>query len=295
MAINETRIVRKKPSAVPGITSLTLVMFMLGLFAFSVLGFEGLSRSLIEGSSMDIYFKDSVSEPEARLFSEKLKAQPWLRKMKFISREEGFKEMGEKYDNEFMDVVVADELPLSVEVYFTQEYAVPEKIEKIVAEISAHASVESISYQRNLVESINKNVRKIQWGLAGLAAVFIFIAIGLINNSTRLNIFASRFLIKSMQLVGATNNFIIRPIIMKFAGYALAAIPFAALMLYILLYGLHYVWHEFGTLHEFASFIHPAKAIIAFGIISISGIFLAAISAWFSTRKYLRTKIENLY
>lgn len=295
MTVNETRTIRKKPSALPGITSLTLVMFMLGLFAFSVLGFDGLSRSLVEGSSMDIYFKDSVSEPQARLFSEKLKSNQWLRKMRFISREEGFKEMGEKYDKDFMEMVNPDELPLSTEVYFTQEFAVPEKIETIVKKLSAEPMVESITYQRNLVESVNSNVRKIQWGLAGLATVFIIIAIGLIYNSTRLNIFASRFLIKSMQLVGATNAFIVRPIILKFAGYALAAIPIASILLYILLYGLHYVWYEFGTLHEFASFIDPLKASIAFGIIAISGIFLASISAWFSTRKYLRTKIENLY
>lgn len=286
---------RKRPSAVPGITSLALVMFMLGLFGFSVLGFHGLSQSLIESSSIDVYFRDSVQEPEVRSFMKDISRHSWLKNSKFVSREEGIRQMGDKYDEDFMQYVEVSELPLSVEIYFNASAASPESMARIAAELEKAPLVESVVYQKNLVESVNRNVQKIQWVLAGIAAIFIFIAIGLINNSTRLNIFANRFLIKSMQLVGATNGFIIRPFVWKFIRYALIAIPIAAALLFALLNGLHFIWKEFATIHEFTRFIDPVKAGMGFAAIGLAGIILAAISAWFSTRKYLRTKIENLY
>lgn len=286
---------RKRPSALPGITSLTLVVFMLGLFGFSVLGFHGLSRSLIESSSIDVYFHDSTDEAAVHAFEARHAKSSWLKKSRFVSREEGLKQMGDKYDEDFMQYVEVSELPLSVELYFRSEAATPESVAKVAEELEKDPDVESVVYQKNLVESVNRNVKKIQWVLAGIAAIFILIAVGLINNSTRLNIFANRFLIKSMQLVGATNGFIIRPFVWKFMKYALLAIPLAAALLLGLLNGLHFIWKEFGTMHEFAAFIDPMQAAAGFTAIGLFGIILAGISAWFSTRKYLRTKIENLY
>lgn len=275
--------------------SLALVMFMLGLLGFSVLGFKGLSKNLIEGSGIDIYFKDSVSEFEVIQFEKELKAEKWVKRTHYISREEGLKQMGDKYDDDFMQYVEASELPLSLEVFFKAESASPGNIGAIADRISKDPLVEDVVYQKNLVEAVNQNVAKIQWALLGLAVLFILIAIGLINSSTRLSIFANRFTIKSMQLVGATNTFIIKPFLLKFAMHAIIAIPFSAGLLFGMMYGLHYIWKEFGTIKEFAQFIPWQYGALLFGGIAVFGIFLAVICAWFSTRKYLRSKIENLY
>jgi cell division transport system permease protein len=286
---------RKKPSAVPSILSLALVMFMLGLLGFSVLGFNGLSKSLIEGSGIDIYFRDSVSEQTVLNFETSLKKEKWLKRTHYVSREEGLKQMGEKYDDDFMQYVEASELPLSVEVFFKAESAKPEKIAAVAREFESLEIVEDVVYQKNLVESVAANIKKVQWVLLGLVILFTLIAIGLINSSTRLSIFANRFIIKSMQLVGATNAFIIKPFLLKFLKHAFIAIPIAGLLLTGILYGLHFVWKEFGTIQEFAQFINWQQAIVVFLCIGIFGIILAIICAWFSTRKYLRSKIENLY
>lgn len=296
-AVTETvvKTKRKKPSVLPGIMSLALVMFMLGLLGFSVLGFNGLSRSLIEGSGVDIYFHDSVSDGTVLKFKENLEKEKWLRKCVFISREEGFKQMGDKYDDNFMQYVEASELPLSLEVYFVAENATPEEIARESRKLEANPLIEDVVYQKNLVESVSKNVKRMQWIMLGLSVLFTLISIGLINSSTRLSIFANRFLIKSMQLVGATNSFIVRPFIIKTLYQALLAIPIAGILLFGLLYGLHFVWKEFATINEFAKFINWQHAGIVFGGIIIFGILLAAVCAWFSTRKYLRSKIENLY
>jgi cell division transport system permease protein len=270
-------------------------MFMLGLLGFSVLGFNGLSRSLIEGSGIDIYFKDTISESTVFAFENQLKQESWLKRSHFVSREEGLKQMGDKYDDDFMQYVEASQLPLSLEVFFKAEGAKPEKIAQVARNIEANPIVEDVVYQKNLVESVNTNVMRIQWILLGLVILFTLIAIGLINSSTRLSIFANRFLIKSMQLVGATNGFIVRPFLLKFLKHALFAIPIAGILLFGILYGLHYVWKEFGTMREFAAFINWQHAVLVFAGIAIFGIILAIICAWFSTRKYLRSKIENLY
>jgi cell division transport system permease protein len=293
MESNRTK--RKKPSLLPGIMSLALVMFMLGLLGFTVLGFEGLSRNMAEGSSVDVYFQDSVNESTVLDFQKKINAEKWLRKSVYISREEGFKQMGEKYDADIMEYAQASELPLSMELYFVAESATPEFIAKTARELEANPLVEAVVYQKNLLEKVSKNVKNIQWILLGLSALFILISIGLINSTTRLSIFAHRFLIKSMQLVGATNTFIIRPFILKSVYLALLAIPVATCLLFGLLYGLHFVWKEFATINEFAAYINWQHAAVIFAGIAIFGILLASICAWFSTRKYLRSKIENLY
>lgn len=270
-------------------------MFMLGLLGFSVLGFNGLSKSLIEGSGIDVYFHDTVSENSVFGFEKSLQSESWLKKTHYVSREEGFKQMGDKFDDDFLQYVKASELPLSLELFFKMEEASPEKMAEIALKLKANPLVSDVVYQKNLVESVADNIKRIQWILLGLVILFTMIAIGLINSSTRLSIFANRFLIKSMQLVGATNGFIIRPFLIKFMKHALLAVPIAGGMLLGLLYGLHFLWKEFVTIKEFATFINWQQAIVIFIGIAIFGIILAVICAWFSTRKYLRSKIENLY
>lgn len=275
--------------------SIALVMFMLGLLGVTVLGFNGISRSLMEGSSVDVYFRDSVKEASVTTFKKDLEARKEVKKVVFVSREEGYKQMGETTDENFMQYVEASELPLSVEMYFNAEFASPETIAGIARELEASPLVESVMYQKNLVEKVSRNAHTIQWILLGLSVLFTLIAIGLINSSTRLNIFANRFLIKSMQLVGATNAFIVKPFILKTVYQALLAIPVAGLMLFGILYGVHFIWSQLASLQEFVKYINWQHASFVFAGIILFGIFLAAICAWFSTRKYLRTKIENLY
>jgi cell division transport system permease protein len=286
---------RRRPSALPGITSLTLVMFMLGMLSISYLGFEGLSKSLVESSSLDVYFKDSCTESEVRTLDQTLKREKWYKSSRFVSREEGMKEMAETQDPAFMQYVELNALPLSLELYFKAEHATADQLERVAAMLRSQSIVESVIYQKNLLESVNSNVSKIQLTIWGITLIFIIIAMGLIHNSTRLNIFSNRFIIKSMQLVGATHGFIIRPIVGKFIRYAIIAFPISLILLAATLKGIHFIWSGFGSIAEFTAFIDPIKAGICMAGTALCGILIAAGSAWFSTRKYLRSKIENLY
>lgn len=292
---SEVKTKRRRPSALPGITSLVLVMFMLGLLSLTYLGFQGLSKSLVESSSLDVYFKDSCTESQVKDLETGLKKEKWYKSSHFVSREEGMKEMAQSNDSAFMQYVELNALPLSLELYFKAEFASAAQLEKVSSDLQKMQIVESVVYQKNLLESVNSNVAKIHLTLLGITLVFVIIAIGLIHNSTRLNIFANRFIIKSMQLVGATHGFIIRPIIGKFIVYALIAFPISLVMLFGALNGIHYIWSGFGSIAEITGFIEPLEASVCLSATLLCGILIAAGSAWFSTRKYLRSKIENLY
>ncbi len=232
--MQENQIKRKKPSALPGILSLAAVMFMLGLLGTSMVGFKGLGKYWLENTSIDIYFHDSISEPQVRIFESQIQQKSWVKSTKFISREQAMKEMGDKYDPDFMNFVKTVQLPLSVEIYPKSEYAKSEFLNKMAVYFKSNPMVEDVIFQKNWLENISQNIVKIQYALFSIAALLILVSIILIQSNVRLGIYANRHTIKSMQMVGATNAFIIRPFVLKFIQYALIAIPIAGVSIWAL-------------------------------------------------------------
>lgn len=289
---------RKKPSALPSILSLAAVMFILGLLGTTVIGFKGLGDFVIENSSIDIYFNDSISEADVINFQNKINQKSWVKKTRFVSREQGMKEMGDRYDPEIMNYAETITLPLSVEVYPKAEFANPKFQEQVVRELRKDPAVEDVVFQKFWLETISKNIQKTEIVFAILALLFIIISVILIQSAVRLGIFANRHTIKSMQFVGATNSFIVKPIILTFVKYALIAIPISFASLYVLIWQLPTLTgtSDFSVMMiEFTNHINLQNLLLISVSIAIFGVLLAAICSWVSTRKFLRTKIENLY
>lgn len=289
---------RRKPSALPSILSLSAVMFILGLLGTTVIGFKGLGEYVVENSSIDIYFNDSVSEAQVIGFQNNINQKSWVKKTRFVTREQGMKEMGDKYDPDFMNYVETITLPLSLEVYSKAEFAEPKFQNQVVLEFKKNPLIEDVVFQKNWLETISKNIQKMQIIYVILALLFIIISIVLIQSAVRLGIFANRHTIKSMQFVGATNSFIIRPIIFTFVKYALIAIPIAFGLLWIIIWQLPgFMGNGEFTLMmvEFRNHIQMENLFIVSVSIAIFGVLLATLCSWLSTRKFLRTKIENLY
>ncbi len=289
---------RKKPSALPSILSLAAVMFILGLLGTTVIGFKGLGDFVIENSSIDIYFNDSISEVDVIHFQNKINQKSWVKKTRFVSREQGMKEMGDRYDPEIMNYAETITLPLSVEVYPKAEFANPKFQEQVVRELKKDPAVEDVVFQKFWLETISKNIQKTEIIFAILALLFIIVSVILIQSAVRLGIFANRHTIKSMQFVGATNTFIVKPIIFTFIKYALIAIPISFGSLYVLIWQLPTILgsSDFSVMMiEFTNHINLQNLLLISVSIAIFGVLLAAICSWVSTRKFLRTKIENLY
>jgi len=270
-------------------------MFMLGLLGFSIVGFQGLSQHLMESSSIDLYFVDGSTEAQVRKIEQSLLKEPWIKTTKFISPKDGVKEMSEKYDPEFLSYAESIALPLSLEIYPKSDYANIQFIDRESKHLRTFPLVEDVIYQRNWVESMTMNVHRLQIGFAAAAIISLIVAIALIQSATRLSIFANRFLIKSMQLVGATNKFIVRPYVMAFVRHSLIAIPIAMGLLLIIFYGLPYIFQDFAIINDFTKHIGVMALFVICISVSIFGLILAVFGSWLSTRRYLRTKIENLF
>lgn len=293
--MEEKRVKRKKPSALPSILSLASVIFMMSLMGTSWLAFQGLGNHWLETSSIDIYFTDETSEATVKKFQQEVNQKEWVRETKFISREQGMKEMGDKYDPNFMSYVETVTLPLSLEIYPKANYATPTFFEKLSTFFKQQQGVEDVIFQQNWLESMTSNLQKIQLAAGGLTLLLCIVAIVLIQSSVRLGIFANRHTIKSMQLVGATNAFIIRPFVWKFAQYALLATPIAYGLIALIFWILPEYSESFRLLIAFKEHINFTHLGILSFSIAIFGVLLASISSWISTRKFLKTKIENLY
>ncbi len=303
--MEEKPIKRKKPSALPGILSLAAVMFMLGLLGTSMVGFKGLGKYWLENSSIDIYFHDSVNETQVRQLETEIQKKNWVKTTKFISREQAMKEMGDKYDPDFMNFAKTVQLPLSLEIYPKSDYAKTEFISQMSNYYKANPLIEDVIFQKNWLENISENIVKIQYAIFTIAALLIFISIILIQSNVRLGIYANRHTIKSMQMVGATNSFIIRPFVLKFIQYALVAIPIAGISIWALLWFIPSINEFTGLQISDANELNFARVIVEhiniMELIQISagialfGIILAGTASWVSTRKFLKTKIDNLY
>ena len=293
--MEENRVKRKKPSAVPSVLSLTAVIFMLGLLGTSWLAFKGLGNYWLETTSIDIYFNDDVNATYVKNFQKEVEKKPWVKSTQFVSREQAMKEMGDKYDPNFMNYVETVTLPLSIEIYPKAEYAKPDFFAELSTYFKQQENVEDVIFQQNWLESMTENLKKIQIAAGGITLILCLIAIVLIQSSVRLGIFANRHTIKSMQLVGATNGFIVRPFILKFVGYALTAIPIAFFFIWLLFWGIPNHTDLFPVIKTINAHIDFQQLGIFSLSIAIFGVLLAAISSWMSTRKFLKMKIENLY
>lgn len=293
--MEEKRAKRKKPSALPSILSLTAVMFMLGLLSTSWLAFKGLGNYWLETTSIDIYFNDDVSPATVTQFQKEVEKKPWVKRTQFVTREQAMKEMGDKYDPNFMNYAETVTLPLSLEIYPKSSYATPAFFRDLTQYFKQQEHVEDVIFQQNWLESMTANMKKIQAAAGGITFILCLIAIVLIQSSVRLGIFANRHTIKSMQLVGATNGFIIRPFILKFVGYALIAFPIAFLFVGLIFWGIPNNSDLFPMLKTINTHIDLQQLGIFSLSIAIFGVLLAAISSWISTRKFIKMKIENLY
>lgn len=286
---------RKKPSALPGIMSLAVVMFLLGLLALSFVGFEGFSRILREGSGIDVYFKDSVAENEIKTWQKKIEGEKWCLRTQFISREQGFEEFKKNLDPEIASFAEAQSLPNSVSIFFKAEFADLENIANTARKMESNPIIEDVDYNPESLKKTGRTVHQMQWIFAGLAFLFMLIAISIISNSIRLGIFANRFIIKSMQLVGATNSYITWPFVKKYLWYVIAALPIAALFLLGCLYAIPFLLPIPFKPHDYLQYVNPYIAAVLGLAIVIFGTILTVLCTLFSTRKYLRSKIENLY
>lgn len=271
--------------------SIALVLFLLGVFALLMMHAQKLSNHLKENIGFEVVMNSNVKEDKILQLQKELDTMPAVKSTEYITKEEAIRRLSEDLGEDFLQWLGNEENPLlpSIDVRFKADYANNDSIAAIQAQLLKNTNVKEIYYQKSLVGLINQNVNRIGIALMVASLVLLIIAITLIRNTIRLSIYSKRFLVRSMQLVGATPAYIRRPfirsgILQGFFG-ALLADAFLAL----LLYGLTKRVPEL-------IFVQDYKIIIGIFVgIIILGMLLGGISTRLALRKYLHADVDRLY
>ena len=290
MAASPEKMARRslRSSYITTIISIFLVLFMLGLVGMLLLKANDIANHVKENLGFTVWMKKEVKEVDIVKLQKTLDASDYVKGTKHVSAEEALKLLQEDLGEEF---ILLDENPLyeSIEVRLKAAYAHPDSLTWILEDIGRNTMVMDVDYQPDLIETMNRNVGRISMIVLGFCAVLLFIAIVLINNSIRLTIYSKRFLIRTMQLVGASHGFIRRPFVWRGIRHGVYAAFIAIAVLAGVLYGLNRELPEIFELKD--------RNLIAslFGLVMGLGIFISWISTFFAVRKYLRMRPDRLY
>jgi cell division transport system permease protein len=271
------------------VISVTLVLFLLGVLGLILINARELSDYLRESLSFSVMLDDNAKEADMRMLQKDLDAKPFIKSTKFVSKDEAAAKMKENLGEDFINFLGDNPLPPSIDVYLYAGFTSPESVAKIEKYILEYPFVKEVYYPESLLFLINENVRKISLFLLVISTFLFLIALTIINNTIRLSIYSKRFIIRTMQLVGATRAFIRRPFLIQSAFHGLIA---ALLSMSLLLGFLYLIEKEFFMMFSFES----TKLLILLGTsIIITGILINIISTFFSVNRYLSISEDKLY
>lgn len=280
---------KTKPTYIYSIISIALVLFTLGMLGMIVIYAQKLSDYFKENIEISIILKDNLKEADIYQLQKKLGVERYVKSTDYVSKDSAAKRMSQEYNEDFIKLLEYNPLYASINIFLKSEYANEDSLKWIEKEISKNSQVKEIYYEKTLIEMVNKNVKKVGIVIIVISILLFFIAVTLIDNTIKLAVYSKRFLIKSMQLVGATRGFVTKPFITKsiLNGLVSSAIAIAGLM------GLlSYVQKEVPELSLLQDYIQ-------FGLLFFSVVLIGIFISWFSThravRKYLKMKLDELY
>jgi cell division transport system permease protein len=280
---------RARSSAISTVIGISLVLFMLGILSVLLLNAQKLSTYVKENIQIDVYLSASAGEAEIMRVKKTLDAAPYTRETRLVSKEEAAEQLSTALGEDFVTFLGYNPLEAVVELHLKSAYAHPDSVDSIAARIGALEVVSEVVYSPNLMREVNDNINKIGLVLLGFSVLLLLVAIALINNTIRLTIYSKRFIIRSMQLVGATGMFIQRPFIATGILHGI----YASLIAVVLIVGVLYlVRKEIPGIFEVNDLPMLLKL---FGVVVLLGVTISGLSALFAVRRYLRMDTGRLY
>ena len=271
------------------VISLSLVLFVIGLLALFLVNTQTLSNYIKENIGFTIMLKDDANEIETIKFQKELDASPFVKKTSFITKQEATKKLKEELGEDFVMFLGYSPLLSSIDIKLNAMYANTDSLQKITNELTKNPVVFEAYYQKNLVDKLNSNINKLTLFLLAFCVLLFFIAFVLINNTIRLSVYAQRFLIKTMRLVGATDKFIQKPFLIKGLYQGFYSAIFA---IFMLMGAIKLIQEEAGSVLK----IEDLKIIgLVFIFIFLSGLLLSLVSTFLAVKKYIQLKEKNLY
>ncbi len=269
--------------------STAMVLVLLGLVVFTGLTAQNLTEYVKEKLTVTIVFDGNVSNQQASLVCKKLKNKPFVAKIDYISKEQALKEQTEAMGTDPSEFLGENPFTPSAEISLKADYANADSVKNIVKTLKTNKQIEEVTYQQDLMDSVNSNLRKIMLVMVIIAALLAFVSFTLISNTVRLTIFARRFSINTMKLVGASWSFIRAPFIKMgiIEGVLAALLADAALAgCYISLYNFEPSIEEVVTFETLA---------ITAGSVFLFGIIITTFCVYISVNHFLKMKAKDLY
>jgi len=287
--IDKTTLRRLRTAYVSTIASISLVLLMIGILGLVLLYASKISDYVKENIGFSIIMHEEAKEFDIINFQKSIDASGYVKSTRYISKEQAAKDLEKDLGNDFLKFLGYNPLLPSIEVFLKADYANNDSIVLIEKKIMANPNVGEVVYVKSLIEQVNNNIKKISLVLMVITVVLLLIAITLINNTIRLSVFSKRFLIKSMQLIGATEGFIRKPFIIKGVIQGLIGSFITVLALIGIIYlGQKHI-PELVDLHDVDMFL------ALFGVVFVFGILLAWVCNYFAVRKFLKIKTDYLY
>jgi len=271
------------------VISVSLVLFLLGILGLVIINAKELSDYFRESLTFSVILDEDAREADIRMLQKDLDAKPSVKSTEYVSKDEAAAKMKEDMGEDFISFLGDNPLPPSIDVYLFAGYTNRDSVVNFEKYILEYPFVKEVWYEDSLLFLINENVRKISLFLLIISLFLFLIAVTIINNTIRLAIYSKRFLIRTMQLVGATRAFIRKPFLIRSIYHGVLAALTAMLLLMGLLYLIE---KEFLMLFSFES----TRLLAALGILLIiAGILINLVSTYLSVNRYLDISEDKLY
>lgn len=269
--------------------STAMVLVLLGLVVFSVLTSRNLSQWVKENLTVTVMLSDDVSVNGAKLLCRDLYHRPYSRNIDYISKEQALKEQTEAMGSDPSEFLGVNPFPATLELQLKSDYANRDSLKWIAKELQNNPKVTDVAYQVDLMDSVNRNLTKLNLLLLGLAVLLTCVSFSLINNTVRLSVYSRRFIIHTMKLVGASWSFIRRPFMNQALLVGVIAALLAIAVLGGLFYGLYYYEPNIVAVISWRELAITAASVLLFGII------ITAACSYISVNKFLRMSAGELY
>ena len=269
--------------------SITLVLFLLGLLGFLLINVKNLTDSYKEHLIINVFLKDTAKEADIEQLQKSLSLASYTKQVEFISKEQAAQSFSEEIGEDFISFIGDNPLENSFDLALKADYVTPQKMEEVKESILQNASVKEVNYDKDSVKKIHSNIQSISLVILAVSAIFTVVAMLLINASIRLSVYSKRFIIKTMQLVGATKAFIRRPFIITNIWLGILSAILACAALAFTFYAIDQSWPEGGLIMHYRDFIWVGAALF------LIGVFLSWISTYFAAQRFLNLHTDELY
>lgn len=271
------------------IVSISLVLLLVGVATLLIVNARSVSDYIKESMHISVLMTQGTDQLDAEEYRNSVSTLPYVKSARVVSREEGTEELKTMLGEDFLSVFETSPVPISVEVALHAGYVSPDSLAMVSAMLSRFDNVDEVNCQQSLVEALNSNLTKISLILGIFILLMLFISFVLIGNTVRLNVFARRFTVHTMKLVGATKSFIRKPFLRASVWQGLVSAVLALAMIAGVLYFLK---RSFVQLFELVDY--KSMAIVG-GVVVVTGILICVLSTYFVVGKLISMNKDELY